>query len=224
MKFWKLVVVTMALVLSANVKAALVSIDADDFAVGTNIENAWAGVTLSVFGREDAEVLSTDSFDSNPFLNRNMATTGTRIIGNTPALSSVIPSGQIWDEATFGLLRIDFDVATDFVSIDLIYGDDGIGNLSAYDVNGNLLNSVTGQGDGRGESSALCPPFCDLYTPASIQRNSADIAYILAGGVGAEPVYLDNMQYNVVPVPAAVWLFGSGLLGLVGFVRRKPNA
>jgi len=27
--------------------------------------------------------------------------------------------------------------------------------------------------------------------------------------------------YGVVPVPAAVWLFGSGLLGLVGIARRK---
>ena len=27
---------------------------------------------------------------------------------------------------------------------------------------------------------------------------------------------------NPVPVPAAVWLFGSALLGLVGFNRRKP--
>jgi hypothetical protein len=29
---------------------------------------------------------------------------------------------------------------------------------------------------------------------------------------------------NVVPVPAAVWLFGSGLLGLVGISRRKKAA
>ena len=27
-----------------------------------------------------------------------------------------------------------------------------------------------------------------------------------------------------VPVPAAVWLFGSGLLGLVGIARRKKKA
>ncbi|VAW14734.1 hypothetical protein MNBD_BACTEROID05-118 [hydrothermal vent metagenome] len=26
---------------------------------------------------------------------------------------------------------------------------------------------------------------------------------------------------NTVPIPAAVWLFGSGLIGLVGFARRK---
>jgi hypothetical protein len=28
-------------------------------------------------------------------------------------------------------------------------------------------------------------------------------------------------QVNVVPIPAAVWLFGSGLLGLIGLARRK---
>ena len=31
-------------------------------------------------------------------------------------------------------------------------------------------------------------------------------------------------QQTVVPVPAAVWLFGSGLLGLVGMARRKKAA
>jgi hypothetical protein len=30
-----------------------------------------------------------------------------------------------------------------------------------------------------------------------------------------------RIQLTAVPVPAAVWLFGSGLIGLVGFARRK---
>lgn len=29
---------------------------------------------------------------------------------------------------------------------------------------------------------------------------------------------------SAVPVPAAVWLFGSGLIGLIGLARRKSNA
>ena len=33
---------------------------------------------------------------------------------------------------------------------------------------------------------------------------------------------LDNLEYvSAIPVPAAVWLFGSGLLALIGFARRK---
>jgi len=30
-----------------------------------------------------------------------------------------------------------------------------------------------------------------------------------------------NVSFEPVPVPPAVWLFGSGLIGLVGFARRK---
>lgn len=31
-------------------------------------------------------------------------------------------------------------------------------------------------------------------------------------------------KFSAVPVPAAVWLFGSGLLGLIGVARRKKTA
>jgi hypothetical protein len=37
------------------------------------------------------------------------------------------------------------------------------------------------------------------------------------GGSGA----IDNIRYSVIPVPAAVWLFGSGLIGLIALARRK---
>jgi len=46
-------------------------------------------------------------------------------------------------------------------------------------------------------------------------------------GIGV-PIYwgntvgtLQGYAQTVVPIPAAVWLFGSGLLGLVGMARRK---
>ncbi len=37
-------------------------------------------------------------------------------------------------------------------------------------------------------------------------------------------VHNGDVGASVVPVPAAVWLFGSGLLGLVGMARRKKAA
>jgi hypothetical protein len=39
--------------------------------------------------------------------------------------------------------------------------------------------------------------------------------------VGDFIVDYDTMTVSAVPVPTAVWLFGSGLLGLVGIARRK---
>lgn len=43
------------------------------------------------------------------------------------------------------------------------------------------------------------------------------------GGFGTPP--LDNLTFetSAVPIPAAAWLFGSGLLGLIGFARCKRH-
>ena len=41
------------------------------------------------------------------------------------------------------------------------------------------------------------------------------VSYVAPGAGPAE------INVNVIPVPAAVWLFGSGLLGLVGVARRR---
>jgi hypothetical protein len=42
-----------------------------------------------------------------------------------------------------------------------------------------------------------------------------------AGTMGGVPESLSISAVSAVPVPAAVWLFGSGLVGLVGLARRK---
>ncbi len=53
------------------------------------------------------------------------------------------------------------------------------------------------------------------------------ILYIDTTGLGgnSDNVGLDNIQFgqsvSAVPVPAAAWLFGSGLIGLVGIARRR---
>jgi hypothetical protein len=51
--------------------------------------------------------------------------------------------------------------------------------------------------------------------------------YIDNGGffvVDGTGFFATSLTVYVAPVPAAVWLFGSGLLGLVGMARRKARA
>jgi hypothetical protein len=61
----------------------------------------------------------------------------------------------------------------------------------------------------------------DVSNGLTLQFNAA------TGAAGGSTSFLeiDNVSVtadvSAVPVPAAVWLFGSGLLGLVGVARRK---
>ena len=75
----------------------------------------------------------------------------------------------------------------------------------------------------------------DIYTymggDISPFSDSWDIADAVRGTIGADcdevncnALTSHIAAYGVVPVPAAVWLFGSGLLGLVGIARRKKAA
>jgi hypothetical protein len=50
--------------------------------------------------------------------------------------------------------------------------------------------------------------------------NAYQVSFNNAGTV----VQVDVRVVSAIPVPAAVWLFGSGLLGLVGIARRKKVA
>ncbi len=47
--------------------------------------------------------------------------------------------------------------------------------------------------------------------------------YGKTGGFYAWAVHSGDVGAPAVPVPAAVWLFGSGLVGLIGFARRKKK-
>ena len=173
---------------SLGTSAATAYIEPDYFSSGTDIRTAYPGVVLSVQGRLDSGVFAVDGYSG--FNNRNLATTGSMVFGNTPVPSS-IPSGKVWDGGIFGLLRADFNQTTNYVQIDLLFDDDDTGGLWAYDASGNLLESVFALGDGRGATGGYCPPFCDTTARISISRLQNDIAYITAGGIYGEALFLD---------------------------------
>jgi len=118
------------------------------------------------------------------------------------------------------MLRADFAQPTNFVQIDIAFGDDDIGILQAFSYSGILLGEVVGSGDGRAADRS------NRFFQPSISRTQRDIAYIIAGGKDAEASFLDNLQFDrapvsAVPLPAALPLLLSALAGLWGFSRWR---
>ena len=185
--------------------AILITVDPDDFADGTDISNAFSGISLSAIDGGNNILLTNSVFSQTS----SLASTGTQVFGHDGIFT------QTWAQGLVADLRIDFIQATDFVSLDIIAnnGSDP-GFLEAYDSTGTLLGSFITQGNlGSG-----------IPETATISSGSANIAYVIASGLGGNDVALDNLIYNsaTVPEPTVLALLSFGLLGL-GIARRKKS-
>lgn len=96
------------------------------------------------------------------------------------------------------------------------------------------FNLLAGAGYTGFNSSTPSPGGTGTSTDYGIFASSLDLAGIFGSGTfsgvrldisdaSAAPSLLGttSAEFAVVPVPAAVWLFGSGLIGLVGIARRR---
>jgi hypothetical protein len=81
--------------------------------------------------------------------------------------------------------------------------------LSVFDINGNLLESV--QGD-QGFFIGISNPLIASATFSYISTQSVN-------GFSLDDITLGPV--SAVPVPPAAWLFGSSLIGLFGIAKRK---
>lgn len=68
--------------------------------------------------------------------------------------------------------------------------------------------------------SSLFGSYSNTPTGNTVNFAITDL-FFAPGGDGVDPTFTGNFSFTVaqVPVPAAVWLFGSALLGLVGIQR-----
>ena len=135
--------------------------------------------------------------------------------GNSNGIGSYIYAGvpaTAIDLSSYVGLFFDWGADLAGASVDIIFGD---GTNTATVASWSGLAATGGSAPG------------NLVTQATMginwgAVNSSAITSVTFRVTGVQNMdsIIDNIT-AVVPVPAAVWLFGSGLLGLVGIARRK---
>jgi hypothetical protein len=146
-------------------------------------------------------------------------------VGSTTPVSPSISPSSIMDGYMTGTLKDDNKNGS---------GADGSASFAASSlgaiytalVDGNPVQDLAPPGSGLSCSGAGCTTsyiiplsFGPISGPAVNNNIGINNIFDLSAG---DTVHLESyFQVTAVPVPAAVWLFGSGLLGLVGIARRK---
>jgi len=116
--------------------------------------------------------------------------------------------------------------AVDFVSIWAITTGGSTqsttATLKAYDDGGNLLGQSSGVVGGNYPTVPAGADFARLlsFTAPNIAKIELT-GFLSAGGVNGFHVTFDDLTFSAVPIPPAIYLFGSGLIGLVGIARKR---
>jgi hypothetical protein len=88
--------------------------------------------------------------------------------------------------------------------------------------------TVTGFYEGGGSISTTLDLTLDLWPTFTFDSSWSGLSSVtITGDTGPQGSWadlaMDNIVVSTVPIPAAVWLFGSGL-GLLGWFRRRQSA
>lgn len=125
-----------------------------------------------------------------------------------------------WESYGFDI-RYPANSATQLVRFDVIGEDvDGFGTPAFGSFSTNPFNMTVDWAVSVGNNGV---EFSVSGLLAALGTLPKDVTFSFYAGSGTNTLPEDMAQLNmqVVPVPAAVWLFGSGLLGLLGMARRR---
>jgi len=215
MKYWKLVILTTALALSTGVNAAIITHghlttdDTTDYITDTSTGRMYMRFdtfNLSVADTSMATIAGgvyegwsiADSVVADEFYGSILGASSTPCTGadNNNTLCGV---AAVWNEGDFGGSYND--------SADLFWF------YSTY-ATPNMPTQAIGVGAVAADGRVY--DFDDHWTTGVTDEwNVLNPTYPINA-----LLYRDT---SVVPAPAAVWLFGSGLIGLIGFAKRKVS-
>jgi hypothetical protein len=179
--------------------------------------NVTSGMSLSLEGFETLfTTASTVNFPELSITANNVSDLESQI-GEVDTSHPATEGVRILQYSTLtqaGSITLNFSMPINAFSVDIIDPLDGAGIdafLSLSNSNGDSQVLLTGS-----------QPNNNIYfagiTDSTQEFNSVTI---FSTKVPGDAISLDRLQFNTVPLPPALWLFGSGLLGLIGMTKRK---
>lgn len=177
-----------------------------EYGVGDGVigPDSYLGIPAGVDGAGWADQFTDTTIANNRFFGNGSA--GARITDTNNRLG-------IYD-GTHGISS--FDIAFELLS------------PHAYSLTGSLTSSATGSASTTARLVFGGTSFSGSDSPFSLNGVLGAGNYSLlvearafaGANERADAAYDFDLTLTHVPVPAAIWLFGSGLLGLIGFTRR----
>jgi hypothetical protein len=219
--------------------AATLTVEPDDFALGTDISTAVNGVTLSLEGPGfpadfvgfSRSIFVVDPTDGGASSDATAASTGTRAFGTDGQFPPLFTDRFMTFVATF-------DDPIRAASINVLVTDVfERARLSAFTADGTEIDFEERSFNRTDDGPFTTFSVGNFGAPVA---SDAMISTIRAAGVNSFTVGLDNLRYipfetstppdgsddddtpgpNVIPLPAGIWLMGAGL-GAFALVKRR---
>jgi hypothetical protein len=178
--------------------------------------------TGALTATDGVAIAATGILDGNGTLNAALTNDGTLAPGNSPGIITVNGDytqgiNGIYEVEIGGLLSGEFDqlIVQDTATLA------GTLDVSLIDLGGGLFTPSPGDSFDILSADILSGQFDVLSLALLGSELSWDLRYLID-----EIGFTDIVRLSVastVPVPPAVWLFGSGLIGLMGVARRRKR-
>lgn len=213
-------------VLNAAGITALIS--ASSIAIAAPVYYFNDAITDRASFQASAGALTLESFESPFSSSFNQSFTGFTVTSTATLSRETTNSRAITDgisalgfsEAENASLTFTFDNAITAFGVDV--NDMNFGNMTFSDNIGNLFTDVLIGDNG---TDAGGPGFTNhQFFGVTNSEAFTSITLSFTGASSSGLITVDRLEYSsVVPVPAAAWLFGSGLIGLFSLRRRKAK-
>ncbi len=201
--------VSTALAFAASSAVQAVSINFDTDAAG----NPYTGLG-DFFPAGEYAALGVTIKDSDPTVGSTYVNLTNPVNVGTSISGYYVNVGAFAGKLTF--LDLQFTAPVSSVAFDFATPS-GLLGVFAFGADGNVLAGAPFSGSDTFVNQA---GFNMKAGQASLS-GLGPISRVLVNPAINEGLIFDNLQFTPVPLPPAVWLFGSGLLGLVGIARRK---